>query len=128
LGGTVFADRHASDNCFGLSGVAVRLTGADGQVFEFFTNEAGNFYQRGKQSPIALPYTASIFYDGVETAMVAPQTNTDCGTCHSREGASLAPGRISPNQLLMMTTGAVKLGEDAGFGALDAGPVPLSAE
>jgi hypothetical protein len=116
--GTVFSVLDASDDCFGLEGVEIRLTGADGKVITARSNSAGNFYRRGNQSDLARPYTATITYQGVETSMTTPQTESSCGSCHTKTGANAAPGRISPSQLWGGTPPATT---DGGTGAGDGG-------
>jgi hypothetical protein len=96
IAGTVFAKRHEADNCFGTSNALIRITPHGGQSFDLPVNAAGNFYANGSTSDLALPFTASLIIDGVETKMVTPQTVGDCNSCHTPEGANLAPGRIAP--------------------------------
>ncbi len=95
VAGTVYGDAHQSDDCFGLEGASVRITGADGTVTELGTNGAGNFYA-GPGGEISLPYTVAILYNGQETKMITPQTELSCNSCHTKTGANNAPGRITP--------------------------------
>ncbi len=89
--GTVMGGVHDEDDCRGVSNVTVRVTGADGQVRESTTNLNGNF---SFDSGIATPYTAEIEVGGVTRAMLTPQTDGDCMSCHTVVGRNLAPGRI----------------------------------
>lgn len=59
--------------------------------------EAGNFYK--ESASIATPYTVVVRApNGTVTAMVTPQTVTDCNTCHGEMGSEGAPGRIFVTQ------------------------------
>jgi hypothetical protein len=93
LGGTVYPTLHEPLNCNGKSGVQVVITPASGAAITLTTNSAGNFYQVAK---IATPYRAKVIVNGVEKAMMAAQTNGDCNSCHTQNGASSALGRIIP--------------------------------
>lgn len=75
-------------DCFGVEGVTVVLTGADGEEFRTVTNRAGNFYFEGRPSQLAKPYRASFEYiepDGNPRSR--PMTTTPnyggCGRCHN---------------------------------------------
>jgi hypothetical protein len=92
LAGTVYGAVDEVDDCFGVSGVTVQITDADGQVTELETNSAGNFLLSG--TTIAPPYNAKLIYEGRERAMVAQQTELSCNSCHTETGANNAPGRI----------------------------------
>jgi len=89
--GTVYSEPHQNNDCFGVSGVEVRIQDASGQVFESKTNAAGNFHI---SADVQFPYTASIRQGGVELKMATAQTVGDCNSCHTRDGANLAVGRI----------------------------------
>lgn len=94
LGGTVFPAYHDEDDCYGVSGAIVRIFAANGAVYTFTSNRAGNFYAEAEDLNVALPYTAEVEYDGVVWPMETPQTNLDCNSCHSVAGAEGAVGRI----------------------------------
>jgi hypothetical protein len=89
--GTVMGDFADPNDCNGVDGVTVRLTDADGVVHEETTNSAGNFSFR---EAIAMPYTAEIENANGVSAMSGSQSEGDCATCHTAEGANGAPGRI----------------------------------
>jgi hypothetical protein len=91
LAGTVMGALRDVDDCNGVEGVTVRITGADGAVFELVTNAAGNFYT---DREIAAPYQAEVEVDGVVHAMAAEQTDGACNRCHTTGGAYGSPGRI----------------------------------
>ena len=91
LAGTVMSVSDDEDGCLGVDGVSVLITDADGNTIELVTNSVGSFFT---QQPIKTPYTAKVVRGGEEVAMSAPQTDTNCATCHTSEGASGAPGRI----------------------------------
>jgi hypothetical protein len=89
VAGTVYGGPNAGDDCFGVAGAVVRITGADGKVQELGTNAAGNFYTR---TAFAAPYTAELVRGGVVVAkMQTPQTTGACNACHTASGS---PGRI----------------------------------
>lgn len=96
-GGTVMGGPHDKDQCVGVAGAVVELTGANGQVKKLTTNSTGNFYLRSEDGSIATPFFAKITYQGRVIRMINPQSNLDCGSCHTALGASGAPGRtIAP--------------------------------
>jgi len=55
-------------------------------------NAAGNFTYTGA---LTTPYTAKVTYQGRERIMPAAQTSGDCNSCHTQNGTSGAPGRIT---------------------------------
>lgn len=89
--GTVMEEYDVADNCFGVSGITVRITDANGAVIELLTNNAGNFFTR---EAIATPYNAEVELDGVVVAMATAQEEPNCMTCHLSVGLNGAPGRI----------------------------------
>lgn len=97
VAGTVFPSGHEPDNCnggpTGGGPVDVEIIGADGVVTHLTPNSVGNFYTTRR---VATPYTARVTQDGRERVMVTPQTNGDCNSCHTQDGAGTppAPGRI----------------------------------
>lgn len=95
IAGTVFGDFDEPDDCAGVEGVTVEITGNDGTVFELPTNAAGNFRLTASQADaLVMPYTARVVDGGNIRAMSAAQTDGDCPSCHTSAGASGAPGRI----------------------------------
>jgi hypothetical protein len=90
--GTVYSGAHEPDNCYGTNvGASVVITDATGQTYTLPVNRAGNFFFAGS---MPLPFTAKVTNGGNERAMVTPQMNGDCNSCHTQQGASGAPGRI----------------------------------
>ena len=89
--GTVMGGLHDEDDCHGVSGVTVRVTGADGAVQTASTNFNGNF---SFDAAIATPYHAEIEVNGQVRQMATAQTEGDCMSCHTQGGAHAAPGRI----------------------------------
>jgi hypothetical protein len=92
LAGTVYDGADEADDCFGVEGVTLQITDANGDVIEVDSNSAGNFVL--ENVAIATPYSAKLLYEGRERAMVAMQTETSCNACHTQTGANGAPGRI----------------------------------
>jgi hypothetical protein len=93
IAGTLFPSAHEPDDCNGIggTGATIDIVGADGRMQTLTANSAGNFYS---QSPVTLPFTATVNYQGRSRAMIGPQTSGDCNTCHTETGTSAAPGRI----------------------------------
>lgn len=91
VAGTVMADAADPDDCFGVEGVTVRVTDADGVEHEVLTNAAGNFFLG---EPVMFPYTVVLEKDGATRAMVTPQSDGACASCHTETGENSAPGRV----------------------------------
>jgi hypothetical protein len=91
VAGTVMGDYLDDDDCEGIDGVVVELTGADGNVISLDTNEVGNFFYEGE---LAKPYTARVLDGDTELVMEAAQNDGNCMNCHSSLGAAGSPGRI----------------------------------
>ncbi len=95
VAGTVYPSLHAVDKCYGSTATKVEIIGSNGVVTTLTTNSAGNFYQSKFGSKIVMPYTAKVYNAaGDMLEMTTPQTNGDCNSCHTPDGASNAPGRI----------------------------------
>ncbi len=92
--GTVYSDVRQDNDCFGVSGVEIELTDADGKSFKGRSNGAGNFYITGKPT---MPFTATLTYEGTEYTMNTPADTGDCNSCHTKEGKNNAVGRIFIN-------------------------------
>ncbi len=91
IAGTVMQGVDDSENCNGVEGVTVQITGSDGKVLTLMTNSAGNFTS---DAAVAVPFTAKVMKGGKERVMAAAQTSGNCASCHTDTGASGAPGRI----------------------------------
>ena len=95
VAGTVMAASDDATDCSGVSGVTVRLTGADGNVIALTTNEVGNFFREAGASPsLVPPFSVVVERAGKQRPMVRPQSTGNCMTCHTAHGANGAPGRI----------------------------------
>ena len=99
LAGTVCITGHEPDLCLGgpaAGGPAatVEITDANKRVINLPVNASGNFCTATRWT-IATPYTAVVKWNGKTRAMKNPQTNGDCNSCHSQNGANGAPGRIA---------------------------------
>lgn len=92
VAGTVMGDLLEPDDCNGVEGVTVVITGSDGVELELTTNRVGNFYTR---EDVALPYTVLLSRDGATVEMGAEQTEGGCNTCHGEAPSGGAPGRIT---------------------------------
>lgn len=97
IAGTVMGATNDDDNCNGLSGVTVELTGSDGKVVTFKTNAAGNFFSDEHGAvEVATPYTARVISaTGAVATMGAAQTVGSCNSCHTATGANGTAGRIT---------------------------------
>jgi len=94
VAGTVYPTGHEPDTCNGgpaAAGLSVVITTPSGSVLMLAVNSAGNFSYAGS---LGVPYSAEVTYQGRTRAMTARQTNGDCNSCHTQQGASGAPGRI----------------------------------
>jgi len=73
------------------------ITDANGGVHMLAVENTGNFNFRSNGIP--LPYQAKIVSSkGKVRAMTTPQMNGDCNSCHTQDGANMAPGRIMAPQ------------------------------
>jgi hypothetical protein len=91
------------NDCFGLEGVYVTITAADGQVLQTRTNRAGNFYFEGRESSLAKPFKVVLQYEppgGHVTyqPMITSPSYGGCARCHT-PGVGGTPGGIAGNIL-----------------------------
>jgi hypothetical protein len=94
VAGTVMADAHEDEDCRGVPEMTVVLTDADGTEWNMTGNSAGNFWL-DPDVVVAMPYTARVIdREGNERIKQSPVSEGDCASCHTREGAEGAPGRI----------------------------------
>jgi hypothetical protein len=94
VAGTVYQAFHEPDNCYGVEGVVVQITDANGQVIKLTTNKAGNYTVRTKDGAIAMPFHAKVIFQGKERMMMGAKGNGNCANCHTMNGANGAPGRV----------------------------------
>jgi hypothetical protein len=103
IAGTVFPSGHEPDDCNGANGATLGLqvviTDAKSKVTTLGVNSVGNFYSFDPSQggpAIAFPIHAKVVENGgKERAMTAAQSNGDCNSCHTQNGANSAPGRIA---------------------------------
>jgi hypothetical protein len=90
LAGTVYPSAREPDDCNGSTGgnLHVLILDAAGKTHTMPVNAAGNFL---RVTGLALPYRAMVVDGAKVRAMKTPQTEGDCNSCHSAEGAA---GRI----------------------------------
>ncbi|RUO93849.1 hypothetical protein D7Y11_07475 [Corallococcus sp. AB018] len=99
--GTVFPTLHEADGCDPRlqepSNVKVEILDLEDQVrLTLVPNSAGNFMSTTLQPSFPMPYRARLVGpDGTSRMMAAPQSNGDCNSCHTEQGAQNAPGRIA---------------------------------
>jgi len=95
IAGTVYATGHEPNLCNGANGTngaRVVIVDAVNRTVTLTPNSAGNFTYTGA---LTTPYTAKVTYQGRERIMVPSQTSGDCNSCHTQNGTSGAPGRIT---------------------------------
>ena len=100
VGGTVYPTFHEPDRCVGTDGPSlgarVVITDATGKVFDLPVGSTGNFGLRLEDTlTFAMPFRAKVVVGGVERVMQKAQSNGDCNSCHTVQGANGAPGRIA---------------------------------
>jgi hypothetical protein len=84
-----FSQQQTGEDCFGLEGVELTITGADGQEFHVTSNEAGNFFIEGKATDLVKPFHVKAFYDNPitgkpdEPAMGEGPNYGGCARCHN---------------------------------------------
>ena len=96
IAGTLYPTGHEPNNCNGVNGITgarVVVTGSNGTSITLTPNSAGNFTSSTALSP---PYMAKVVNAaGVERAMSSTASAGDCNLCHTQNGASNAPGRVT---------------------------------
>jgi hypothetical protein len=97
IAGTLYPTGHEPDNCNGASGsttgAKIVVTGSNGNTVSLTPNGAGNFYS---STSLPGPYKAKVVNGtGVERVMSGTASTGDCNSCHTQNGASAAPGRIT---------------------------------
>ena len=96
IAGSVYPTFHEPDDCNGANGTGdltiVVTDGTGKQLTTIPVNNVGNFH-----SAITLPaafHVKVVSKSGRENAMSAVPATGDCNSCHTRDGANAAPGRI----------------------------------
>jgi hypothetical protein len=103
LGGTIYGlpdpdgTRTTLPDCFGVQGVQVTVTAADGLVLQTRTNRAGNFYFEGREASLAKPFRVTIEYTSPDGHTSREPMNTSasyggCARCHNPQEALPTPG------------------------------------
>jgi hypothetical protein len=86
--GTPGLAAQTGTDCFGVEGIPITITDADGQAFELVTNRAGNFYVEGNPDDFAKPFRATITWTDptdnsvVESGMSTQPMYGGCARCH----------------------------------------------
>jgi hypothetical protein len=94
--------RTSEPLCFGVEGVLVTITGAEGTVLQTRTNRAGNFYFEGQPDALPVPFSVQLA-NGIATTqtMTTQPSYGGCGRCHNPTAAADAatpdvmPGEIA---------------------------------
>jgi cytochrome c553 len=92
IAGTVYPTGHEPAECYGTSGAQVVITDNTGRTLTLTPNSAGNFYST---TALAFPIRAKVVVNGQERVMATAQTSGDCNACHTQNGTSMAPGRVT---------------------------------
>jgi hypothetical protein len=94
--GTVYPTGHEPDDCVGSAAynADVWVTDSKGITMSARVNRAGNFALEAQFPAFTPPFTAKVRFQGRERAMLLPQSEGDCNSCHTATGARDAPGRI----------------------------------
>jgi hypothetical protein len=99
IGGTLYPYVMSSEDaavlqtgtdCFGIEGITLTITDADGQPFDVTTNRAGNFFVEGNPDDFAKPFSVVIDGWGVRangqpqvSQMATQPMYGGCGRCHN---------------------------------------------
>jgi hypothetical protein len=92
IGGTVYPTGHEPDDCNGATSASVEITDVNQKVITLPVNGAGNFFTT---SAVAFPIHVAVVANGKRRAMSASPPRGDCNSCHTENGANMAPGRIA---------------------------------
>lgn len=92
IAGTVYPTGHEPDDCNGATSAAVEVTDAAGIVTTLPVNAAGSFFS---SAAFAFPIHVAVVANGARRAMAGSPPSGDCNSCHTQDGASMAPGRIA---------------------------------
>jgi hypothetical protein len=95
VGGTVYPTGHEPDDCNGSAagGAVVTVTDSKGVSASFVASStSGNFHGSAQ---LTFPITARVTFNGKTRAMSTAVPTGDCNSCHTQNGASSAPGRIT---------------------------------
>ena len=97
--GTVMTALHESDDCRGAPQMTIELTDANATKWVIVGNSAGNFWL-DPTAEVVLPYTARIIDEhGNERVKQVAVSDGDCASCHTRDGANGASGRLLPPEV-----------------------------
>jgi hypothetical protein len=93
IAGTVFPTAHEPNDCVSnrQTATTVQVFDAAGRVITMTPNTVGNFFTA---QAVTFPITAIVSRAGLQRAMTTRQTNGNCNSCHTQNGANGAPGRI----------------------------------
>ena len=95
IAGTVFDQLHIKDDCYGVAGAIVEVTGSNGQTVAMETNSVGNFGAMPQHvAGLQPPYTTRVWFGDQVRDMDTPITDLNCAGCHTVFGAQNAPGRV----------------------------------
>jgi hypothetical protein len=100
VAGTLYSAYHEENECNGNGGgealaqrTYIQITDASGVPFVIFPNRVGNFFTT-HTFRFPLRDARVVGPSGRELVMSFPPPTGDCNSCHTREGADGAPGRL----------------------------------
>lgn len=100
VAGTVMTALHESDDCRGAPQMTIKLTDAKQTEWVMVGNSAGNFWL-DPTAEVAMPYTARIIdkHGNERVSIEDGHSLGDCASCHTRDGADGASGRLLPPEV-----------------------------
>ena len=100
VAGTVMQSLHDSDDCRGAPQMTIVLTDANETEWVMVGNSAGNFWL-DPTAEVAMPLKTARIIDehGNERVKQVKVSDGDCASCHTRDGADGAPGRLIPPEV-----------------------------
>jgi hypothetical protein len=121
--------KQTGTDCFGVEGIQVQIIDADDQVFNLYTNRAGNFYVEGNPDDFAKPFTARVIWQDTpdRPEQLNPMGTTPsyggCANCHNpsltREQAYRPADGESPDRAVSPAARIGLPGNGPGIGRFD---------
>jgi hypothetical protein len=91
IAGSVYPTGHEPNDCNGATSATIEVTDAGNRVTNLAVNAAGNF---SSQATFTFPIRVAVVANGKRRDMIGAPASGDCNTCHTQNGAMMAPGRI----------------------------------
>jgi len=112
---------QTGEDCFGEPDQNIVITGADGQVFDLITNEAGNFFVEGNPEDLVKPFSAVLNWTAKNgnkqtTRMAATfPSYGGCARCHSVDAEAYPPAGTPPGFEYPLDQRVIALGSAIGM-------------